>query len=195
MSALKCNFLISELFTNALKWSDVVASSKSNTGRPYLQKKTFINGGIFYLLTRKCLKAATFLQKFCGSVKQSLKNGPNILESSRLKLSSKEIERSNENMTLKFELLQLWFGFHLIKMSLVWINCFRRLKEEAQNAEREEQEKIAKQQKLRKINKAARREEKVLKAKSATPRKVSFNSIVHVICGQFRGSLIHFIPR
>ena len=58
-------------------------------------------------------------------------------------------------------------------MSLVWINCFRRLKLEAQDAAKEEKEKKVRQQKERKI----KRTEKFVKSPN---RKVSFNSIVHV---------------
>ena len=58
-------------------------------------------------------------------------------------------------------------------MSLVWINCFRRLKLEAQDAAKEEREKTVRQQKERKI----KRTEKFAKSPN---RKVSFNSIVHV---------------
>ena len=59
-------------------------------------------------------------------------------------------------------------------MSLVWINCFRRLKLEAQDAAKEEREKTIREQKELKLN----RKEK-LPVKSPN-RKVSFNSIIRV---------------
>ena len=63
-------------------------------------------------------------------------------------------------------------------MSLVWIDCIRRLKEEAQDAAKEEQEKAQKlleQKKKKKINSSSE-----TSAKTSKIRKVSFNSIVHV---------------
>ena len=59
-------------------------------------------------------------------------------------------------------------------MSLVWINCFRRLKLEAQDAAKEEREKTIRERKELKLN----RKEK-LPVKSPN-RKVSFNSIIRV---------------
>lgn len=73
-------------------------------------------------------------------------------------------------------------------MSLVWIDCIRRLKKEAQDAANEEEEKSAKKQK---------EIEKKLVKKSKSPsstitsnkhRKVSFNAVIHVsnfYCLQF----------
>ena len=71
-------------------------------------------------------------------------------------------------------------------MSLVWINCFRRLKLEAQDAAKEEREKTVRQQKERKI----KRTEKFAKSPN---RKVSFNSIVHVIFFFFVASKITYL--
>ena len=61
-------------------------------------------------------------------------------------------------------------------MSLVWINCFRRLKLEAQDAAKEEREKTIRERKELKLN---RKEKEKLPVKSPN-RKVSFNSIIRV---------------
>lgn len=55
-------------------------------------------------------------------------------------------------------------------MSLVWINCIRRLKEEAQDAAQQEKERQIREKQL--LDKQ--------KQKKSKTRKVSFNSIVHV---------------
>ena len=73
-------------------------------------------------------------------------------------------------------------------MSLVWIDCIRRLKKEAQDAANEEEEKSAKKQK--------EIEKKLVKKSKSSPstitsnkhRKVSFNAVIHVsnfYCLQF----------
>ena len=71
-------------------------------------------------------------------------------------------------------------------MSLVWIDCIRRLKEEAQDAAKEEREKVQKQQ-LQLRKQKAKLVDSVTSGDSSRTtsnqkaRKVSFNSIVHVI--------------
>ena len=66
-------------------------------------------------------------------------------------------------------------------MSLVWIDCIRRLKKEAQDAAKEEEEKSLKRKEVAK---------KKTEMKSSSPsqsktsankhRKVSFNAVIHV---------------
>mgnify|MGYP001311911066 CR=1 FL=1 len=74
-------------------------------------------------------------------------------------------------------------------MSLVWIDCIRRLKKEAQDAAKEEEEKSLKRKEVEK-----KKIEK--KSKSITTnkhRKVSFNAVIHVsnfYCLQFKGRQI-----
>ena len=75
----------------------------------------------------------------------------------------------------------------VVNMSLVWIDCIRRLKEEAQDAAKEEREKVQKQQ-LQLRKQKAKLVDSVTSSDSSSrtkdnqkARKVSFNSIVHVI--------------
>ena len=70
-------------------------------------------------------------------------------------------------------------------MSLVWLDCLRRLKEEAEHAAREEEEKMRREHDL-KVNRDQKRKAK---------RKVSFNSIVQSsttkvqVCSHVLGTL------
>ena len=60
-------------------------------------------------------------------------------------------------------------------MSLVWIDCLRRLKKEAQDAAKEEEEKHLKQKEMEE-----KKKKRAIKIKSNNKRKVSFNAVIHV---------------
>ena len=62
-------------------------------------------------------------------------------------------------------------------MSLVWIDCLRRLKKEAQDVAKEEEEKSMK---LKEIEQKKLKNKRVVKIRTNNKRKVSFNAVIHV---------------